>query len=111
MLKPLITIKGTGTQPQNIYALRDFEKCNLFGRNHSISCKVCKGTGYKIPFKDYEIKKVSEIVDFIIPTRNNKDGTVNIEDHNYNQKIRDFLKNLKDLNLKEDDKVVITNSR
>ena len=26
-------------------------------------CKKCKGTGYIIPFKDYEIKKVSEITE------------------------------------------------
>jgi len=58
---------------------RDFEKCDckdchsFFHKimdivtNEKLSdtcpdCQFwCKGTGYKIPFKDYEIKKVSEI--------------------------------------------------
>ena len=67
------------------------------------------GTCYIIPksLEPYEIKKVSEITDMIISTRNNPDGTVNSDDSNYNQEIRDMLKALDKHNLKEDDKVVM----
>jgi len=72
--------KSTGQQKTEITPLRDFEKCpckdchSFFHMamdivtNEKLSetcpdCQFwCKGTGYKIPFKDYEIKKVSEMV-------------------------------------------------
>ncbi len=68
--------KGSGTQPQNIYDLRDFEKCEFcyFGElvehaddipsRQELSgepCLKCNGTGYKIPFKDYEIKTIEDL--------------------------------------------------
>ena len=103
--------KGTGQQEIKTYALRDFKKCDcichldypqwkgkhatfLRGRlKGSIDCNYCKGTGYIIPkeYEPYEIKKVSEInFDF-------KESIVKQEFMKIN-------------NLKEDDKVVITNA-
>ena len=102
--------KVSGTQPLNIYALRDFEICKYcedllrIGEHNPpypfvrrIICKNCNSTGYKIPFKDYEIKKVSEIKHLLVDKH--------LSDFGFNQVI------LKQFNLKEDDKVVITNSR
>ena len=53
---------GTGEQESNIYALRDFEECNP-KNHHGWECSKCNCNGYKIPFKNYEIKKVSEITE------------------------------------------------
>ncbi len=65
---------GKGQQIIHIYPLRNLEKCDClihvkaYDKNRipiyyeDVSdCKRCDGTGYKIPFKDYEIKKVSEV--------------------------------------------------
>jgi len=54
-----------------------------------------KGIGYKIPFKNYEIKKVSEI---------------NTKEFTFNQSWN-FWDEVEKHNLKEDDKVVITNAK
>jgi len=51
-------------QTTEIYALRDFEKCNTHSRvPESFTHKKCQGIGYIIPkeYEPYEIKKVSEI--------------------------------------------------
>lgn len=98
------TCKGTGQKTKKIYALRDFEKCDcychyayprLFTRHNpkSKKCK-CKGIGYIIPFKDYEIKSV-ERLQFEFATERH-----NAEVFNLNYALREH-------NLKEDDKVVI----
>lgn len=57
-----------GLQTTELYLLRDFEKCNFCGGigKSMLSlkgklCVSCDGMGYKIPFKNYEIKKVSEM--------------------------------------------------
>jgi len=83
-----------------IYALRDFKKCeycedgdlwdmlDLHDKTY-IQCPKCKGDGYKIPFKNYEIKKVSEIA---------------------NSNYRFSGSNLVSRGFKPDDKVVITNA-
>ena len=63
--------KGSGIQTKEIYALRDFEKCpRCLGSGFihgQVTCDKCKSTGYIIPFKNYEIKKVSEIFDILQP--------------------------------------------
>ena len=67
---------GTGTQTLEIYPLKDFEKCddlNCFDGVLYCDKKDCKDKGecpghthkdcykgYKIPFKDYEIKSVKQ---------------------------------------------------
>src|SRR3990167_8093627 len=64
--------KGKGTQTAEITPLKEpyFEKCNFIdcsvnakGIKLIKQCFICKNTGYQIPFKDYEIKKVSEIME------------------------------------------------
>src|SRR3990167_3141636 len=92
--KPFLTIKGkcpkcedyyedrnfckicnySGQQTTEIYALRDFEKCeekfhkNFNGIRGKVKCYKCgfirNEIGYKIPkeYEPYEIKKVSEII-------------------------------------------------
>jgi len=80
-----------GTQETEITPLRDFEKCDRRTKRDELFvghelCE-CKGTGYKIPkeYEPYEIKKVSEI-----------------KTHRFTL--------MKEYNLKEDDKVVITHN-
>ena len=53
------TCKGTGQQEMEIYDLKDFEKCYTTLNHHNLC--VCKGTSYKIPFKDYEIKTIKNL--------------------------------------------------
>lgn len=93
---------GTGFQSKEIYKLEGFEKCDydfcngegLCEADRDYPCPYCKH-GYKIPFKDYEIKKVSELRKF-----------------EYLPKIQDrfkFDEVMEKHNLKEDDKMVIKN--
>jgi len=91
--------KGTGQQEIKIYDLRDFEKCHVCknGILHLLpkklfpdrTCQRCNGTGYIIPkeYEPYEIKKVSEI------ELDERPRHLFLDEHN----------------LKEDDKVVISN--
>ena len=78
--KLILTI-GIGQQEIEIYALRDFEKCTYCAK----CCSNCDYTGYKIVFKDYGIKKISEII---------------------TNKIKLYRK-MVEHNLKEDDKIVV----
>ena len=105
--------RGTGQQTTEIYALRDFEKCNgCSGTGEQLGkladtkdgmvlvmqpCEDCKGVDYIIPkeYKPYEIKKVSEI---------------NTKEFTFNQSWN-FWDEVEKHNLKEDDKVVITNAK
>ena len=97
--------KGIGWQETKIYTLRDFEKLcpnvieiepnavNKMGFQHKGDFESCiykcdKGFITKIPFKSYKIKKVSEI------ELDERPRHLFLEEHN----------------LKEDDKVVITNN-
>ena len=97
--------KGTGEQEIKLYSLKDFEKCNgcsgtgiQLGKGGSTpnslilveqECEDCKdGIGYKIPFKNYEIKKISDIP---------------IEDMDKNE----IWEAMVEHNLKEDDKIVL----
>ena len=78
--------KGKGSTTTEIYALRDFEnkkRISPFGQK-----------GYIIPFKDYEIKKVSEIQKEYFKWK----GSYK------------FMELMVKHNLKEDDKIVITTS-
>ena len=105
--------RGTGQQTTEIYALRDFEKCNgCSGTGEQLGkladtkdgmvlvmqpCEDCKGVDYIIPkeYKPYEIKKVSEI---------------NTKEFTFNQSWN-FWDEVGKHNLEEDDKVVITNAK
>ena len=82
--------KGTGQQETEIYPLRDFERCYTT-MTHDELC-LCKGTGHKIPFKDYEIKTVKDVrvIKEVVTIR--KDDLINFKLNN---------------NLKETDKLVI----
>ena len=82
---------GTGEQESNIYALRDFEECNP-KNHHGWECSKCNCNGYKIPFKDYEIKTILDL-----------DLELDFDNRN---KLKDIRRKYK---FKEDDKVVITN--
>jgi len=101
--------EGTGSQEVKIYALRDFEKCYTTLNHHKLC--VCKGTGYKIPFKDYEIKKVSEITeeeasDLIIEGKLKlKIPYVSFEKNTWKENLIDYF--YSEHNLKEGDSVVI----
>lgn len=77
--------KGIGEQEIEIYALRDFEKIHQFVNTNG---KLITEKQYKIHFKDYEIKKVSELKF---------------------KKFKNFITEgfLIHHNLKEDDKIVI----
>ena len=86
--------KGTGQQETEIYALRDFEKCNTHSRvPESFTHKKCQGIGYIIPkeYEPYEIKKVSEI---------------NTKEFTFNQSWN-FWDEVEKHNLKEDGRVII----
>ena len=90
--------KGIGHNKIEFYALRDFEKCNTHSRvPESFTHKKCQGIGYIIPkeYEPYEIKKVSEI---------------NTKEFTFNQSWN-FWDEVEKHNLKEDDKVVITNAK
>src|SRR3990167_9772837 len=101
--------RGTGQQTTEIYALRDFEKCNgCSGTGEQLGkladtkdgmvlvmqpCEDCKGVDYIIPkeYEPYEIKKVSEI---------------NTKEFTFNQSWN-FWDEVGKHNLEEDDKVVM----
>src|SRR3990167_6010593 len=121
--KPFLTIKGkcpkcedyyedrnfckicnySGQQTTEIYALRDFEKCEeKFHKNFNsirgkVKCYKCgfirNEIGYKIPkeYEHYEIKKVCKVM------WENKEIT----------KLEGGFEIFKEHNLKEDDKVVV----
>jgi len=81
-------------QTTEIYALRDFEKCNTHSRvPESFTHKKCQGIGYIIPkeYEPYEIKKVSEI---------------NTKEFTFNQSWN-FWDEVEKHNLKEDGRVII----
>lgn len=86
--------KGKGQQEKKIYALRDFEKIE-----RGYYTRRMKSEGYKIPFKDYEIKKVSEIYRELWHER---------DDWGLDE--TDF-KVFEEHNLKENDKVVIKSEK
>jgi len=113
--------KGTGQQEIKIYTLKDFKICKFFicvegrvlakyGRG-VIPHNKCKGTGYKIPFKDYEIKKVSEITEeeaklILIEIKKLSEPFIFIgKEPTINRIVEYWFKEKH--NLKEDDKVVI----
>ena len=93
--------KGTGEQTTEIYALRDFEKCEQKWHNRfngvygTVKCQECGfmryKIGYKIPFKDYEIKSITALM------------FINKEFEYANR----FYKFTEKHNLKEDDRLVI----
>jgi len=93
--------KGTGEQEMKITPLRDFEKCVCFNWREKDQKRhyFCSGTGYIIPkeYEPYEIKKVSDILK---------------ASENLGFLARPILNAgfFKEHNLKEDDKVVITNA-
>ena len=97
----------TGTQETEIYALRDFEKCKMgfIGQHPKYCADGCNGTGYKIPFKDYEIKRVSEITEEEAKLMLKEIYNFNAY-HKINLNCLKMWLNLKH-NLKEDDKVVV----
>ena len=99
--------KGTGQQETEIYALRDFEKCNTHSRvPESFTHKKCQGIGYIIPkeYEPYEIKKVNEITEdelqAIIKALEPQEDSVFNKDA-----ILDYLSKI--YNLKEDGRVII----
>src|SRR3990167_7953747 len=134
--KPFLTIKGkcpkcedyyedrnfckicnySGQQTTEIYALRDFEKCeekfhkNFNGIRGKVKCYKCgfirNEIGYKIPkeYVSYEIKKVSEIIEdelqAIIKALEPQEDSVFNKDA-----ILDYLSKI--YNLKEDGRVII----
>src|SRR3990167_11100727 len=82
--------KGKGTQTAENYDLRDFEKCDCGGRFPNCGCV---NPQRYIPFKDYKIKKVSEILTDINKNDSYKADILYIK----------FKKH----NLKEDDKLMV----
>ena len=125
--------RGTGQQTTEIYALRDFEKCNgCSGTGEQLGkladtkdgmvlvmqpCEDCKGVDYIIPkeYKPYEIKKVSEITeeeaknilllnDKIISDWAKRNVQKSFSTFHYKPILKDIFK---EYNLEEDDKVVM----
>src|SRR3990167_7965026 len=125
--------KGIGQQTTEIYALRDFEKCNgCSGTGEQLGkladtkdgmvlvmqpCEDCKGVDYIIPkeYKPYEIKKVSEITeeeaknilllnDKIISDWAKRNVQKSFSTFHYKPILKDIFK---EYNLEEDDKVVM----
>jgi len=111
--------KGTGEQEMGLTPLRDFENLHIFKNNY----KKRIGTGYKIPkgYEPYEIKKVSEITEEDVTSIVDE-----IENYSFKKKFDNYWKVNPKLspdtamcrywflikhNLKEDDKVVITNAQ
>jgi len=90
---------GTGTQEIEIYNLKDFEVDVATMTRYGLRDGFPRHKEIQIPFKNYEIKKVSEITEQMYILYNNK----KIDGLQFDR----YCRGLEEHNLKEDDKVVV----